>query len=421
MAEQLDIFSENAQASMGADGRWKRYPAYKDSGIEWLGEIPEHWEVKRLRHAMRCLDGRRIPLNSQQRTDMQGQFPYWGANGIVDHLNEWLFDEPLVLLGEDGAPFFERLKDVAFFVSGKIWVNNHIHVLRPADTVEPHYLTHMLNITSYRPFIDGTTRDKLTQEKMNDIPVLAPPVPEQGAIADFLDRETARIDALIEKKERQVELLQEKRTALISQAVTKGLDPTVPMKDPGIEWLGGIPEHWDVMRLKNVLWLQRGHDLPSTDFGGGDYPVCGSNGCIGYHDRFTTKGPGVTVGRSGSIGEVNYVRPDYWAHNTALYVKEFRRTEPRYAFYLLETLDVKHLGEGTAVGTLNRNHVHRLRVAIPDAAEQRTIAAFLDRETARVDALAEKLEKSIATLREYRTALISAAVTGKIDVREEVT
>ena len=246
------------------------------------------------------------------------------------------------------------------------------------------------------------------------------PVDEQLAIAAFLDRETARIDTLIQKKWRQIELLQEKRATLISHAVTKGLDPNAKMRDSGIEWLGEVPEHWEVIRFKYVLWLQRGHDLPIAQFSEGEYPVCGSNGCIGYHNQFTTKGPGITIGRSGSVGEVNYVDKDFWAHNTALYVKEFRRSIPRYAFYLLKTLDVQYLSEGTAVGTLNRNYIHNLSIAIPVLEEQHDIAAFLNRETVRIDALMKKVDGSITKLREYRAAFISAAVTGKIDVREAV-
>ena len=202
----------------------RAYPIYKSSGIEWLGEIPAHWEIKRLRHVMRCLDGRRIPLNAQQRGEMQGEYPYWGANGIVDHLNDWLFDEPLVLLGEDGAPLFEASKDVAFFVTGKMWINNHIHVLRPASTIDPVYFTHSLNLTDYAAFIEGTTRDKLTQDKMKDIPVLSPPFPEQRAIAAFLDHQTARLDGLAAKIRDSITMLREYRTALISAAVTGKID-----------------------------------------------------------------------------------------------------------------------------------------------------------------------------------------------------
>jgi len=225
------------------------YPRYKDSGIEWLGQIPAHWDLRPLKRVTECLDGQRVPVNAEERARMQGQFPYWGANGVLDHVDSWLFDEPLVLLGEDGAPFFERHKPVAFFVQGKIWVNNHAHVLRPRAGVVPEFLAHVLNTVDYRAFIGGATRDKLTQEYMRAIPVQWPSPAEQQAIADFLDRETAKIDALVEKKEQLIELLQEKRTALITHAVTKGLDPDVPMKDSGIEWLGQIPAHWDVPPL----------------------------------------------------------------------------------------------------------------------------------------------------------------------------
>jgi len=176
-----------------------------------------------------------------------------------------------------------------------------------------------------------------------------------------------------------------------------------------------VPEGWETIRFKFVLWLQRGHDLPVTEIIEGEYPVCGSNGCIGYHNLFTTKGPGVTVGRSGSVGEVNYIEKDYWAHNTTLYVKEFRKTIPRYAFYLLKTLDVKYLSEGTAVGTLNRNYIHDLSIIVPVITEQRTIAAFLDRKTSKIDSLTAKKGRFIDLLEEKRTALISHAVTKGLD------
>ncbi len=196
----------------------------KDSGVEWLGEIPAHWEVKKLAWLTQCLDGSRVPLNSEERGTMQGDYPYWGATSIVDHVDRWLFDEELVLLGEDGAPFFDRTKSVAFRVSGKIWVNNHAHVLRPQRDISAAFLAQALNCVDYRAFIDGTTRDKLTQGDMDSISVQCPPLPEQRAIAAFLDRETARIDALISKVRNAIELLKELRTALISAAVTGRID-----------------------------------------------------------------------------------------------------------------------------------------------------------------------------------------------------
>ena len=193
--------------------RFRRYPAYRDSGLEWLGKIPKDWEVKRLSWLTKCLDGKRVPLNAEERGRMQGNYPYWGANSIVDYVDKWLFDEELVLLGEDGAPFFDRSRPVAFRVKGKIWVNNHAHVLLPHSPVDAKFLAHALNCIDYRAFIGGSTRDKLTQSDMAAIPIQCPVVKEQRAIVAFLDRETAKIDGLVQRKERLIELLQEKRAS----------------------------------------------------------------------------------------------------------------------------------------------------------------------------------------------------------------
>ena len=198
-------------------------PRLKPSGVEWLGDVPEHWEVRRLSSVIQCLDGRRIPLNSEERADRQGEYPYWGANGVLDHLDRWLFDEPLVLLGEDGAPFFASNKRVAFSVSGRLWVNNHAHVLRPTG-IHQEFLSHLLNVTDYAAFIDGSTRDKLTQGDMRDIPVLLPPTEEQAAIVRHIRTETAGLEELTAKVEQATERLHEHRTALITAAVTGKID-----------------------------------------------------------------------------------------------------------------------------------------------------------------------------------------------------
>jgi type I restriction enzyme S subunit len=196
----------------------------KPSGIEWLGDVPAHWEVKPLRHVCYCLDGKRIPLNGTQRAEKRGAIPYWGANSIVDHVDEALFDEDLVFLGEDGAPFFDKTKPVAFFSTGKVWPNNHVHVLRPVVTHTGKFIAYALNITDYANFIDGSTRDKLTQGAMKEIPIPFPPLAEQIAIAEFLDSELARYETLTAEAQRAIDLLQERRTALISAAVTGQID-----------------------------------------------------------------------------------------------------------------------------------------------------------------------------------------------------
>jgi type I restriction enzyme, S subunit len=186
-------------------------------------------------------------------------------------------------------------------------------------------------------------------------------------------------------------------------------------QDSGIEWLGEIPAHWDCKRAKYVFLLQRGYDLSRDVMEAGDYPVCASNGIIGYHAFWNVKAPSITVGRSGSVGEINYIESDFWAHNTALFVKYFFNSFQRFIFYLLMTLDVKSLSFGTAVGSLNRNHIHRLFLGVPPLEEQKTIARFLDYKTAQIDALIAKKESLLKKLAEKRSALISQAVTKGLD------
>jgi type I restriction enzyme S subunit len=228
----------------------KRYESYKDSGVEWIGEIPSHWEIIKTYLITTNLDGKRVPLNSEERGDIGGDVPYWGSNGVVDYINQYLFDEELVLVGEDGSPFFDRYKPVSFHVYGKVWINNHIHVLKTKQSVLPKYLTHSFNNVEYREYITGSTRDKLTQSDLNRIVHTLPPLPEQEQIVSFLDEKTSKIDDLIKKKEQKIEFLKEYRTSLINRVITKGLNPDVPMKDSGVEWIGQIPSHWEVGRFK---------------------------------------------------------------------------------------------------------------------------------------------------------------------------
>jgi type I restriction enzyme S subunit len=257
----------------------------------------------------------------------------------------------------------------------------------------------------------------LNAEELGETIVAVPPLPEQCAIAAFLDRETTRLDALIAKHERLIERLQEKRTALISHAVTKGLDPSAPMKDSGVPWLGQIPAHWEIKLLGTVARLQRGHDLTVQERQPGEVPVISSSGMSGFHDVAVAKGPGVVTGRYGTIGEIYYIEQDYWPMNTTLYVCDFKGNYPRYIYYLLMILPFDAYSGKSAVPGVDRKDLHMLSVVQPPESEQIAVAAFLDHETAKLDALIGKVRESIEKLREYRAALISAAVTGKIDVR----
>ena len=199
-------------------------PSTRRTDVPWLPRVPARWKVEKLGWHTDCLDGRRIPLNAEERAPMRGDYPYWGANSIVDYVDKWLFDEDLVLLGEDGAPFFDRTRPVAFHVRGRIWVNNHAHVLRARESLDPGFLAHVLNCVEYRTFIDGSTRDKLTQGDMNRIPIQIPPLAEQMQIRSSLDEGNSRIDSVLTRIGEGIERLNELRASLISAAVTGKID-----------------------------------------------------------------------------------------------------------------------------------------------------------------------------------------------------
>ncbi len=427
--------------------RWRTYPAYKDSGVPWLGQIPAHWGMEPLKYVAHCLDGQRIPLNSEERAVMQGDYPYWGANCIVDHVDKWLFDEDLVLLGEDGAPFFDRTKDVAFFVRGRIWVNNHAHVLRAKSNMNPRFLAYVLNVVEYRAFIAGSTRDKLTQAQMNTIPIQQPSLPEQRAIAAFLDRETAHIDALLAKKERLQQLLAEKRTTLISHAVTRGLDASAPLKESGVPWLGKIPVGWTTLPIKRLA--SRGYktftdgdwiEAPYITRGGVRLIQTGNIGTGSYKEqgfRFISEetfrlfrctevmGGDILICRLAEpVGRAclaPYLGVQMITSVDVCILKPASEYEARYIVYVLSSqayLDwMQAICRGSTRDRVSRSMLGDIALSIPPLPEQRAIADFLDRETAKLDALAAKVGEGMERLREYRAALIAAAVTGKVDVR----
>ncbi|MGB2610133.1 MAG: restriction endonuclease subunit S [Isosphaeraceae bacterium] len=278
----------------------------------------------------------------------------------------------------------------------------------------PHYLCYMLHsladlflLNSAKSAVPGVDRNDL-----HAITVAVPPVQEQNEIAAILDRETAKIDALVAKEQRLIELLQEQRTALISHAVTKGLNG---LGDSAKRYT----EMWTETRLGRAIKLQRGFDITGAADGMGDIPVISSGGFSGQCSIPIVRGPGVIVGRKGTLGTVHFCEGDFWPHDITLWVREFGGNHPRFVYYFLLHMRLESYDVGAANPTLNRNHVHPLIVRWPDVESQRRIAEYLDRASGTVDPLIAKVNETISRLREYRTALISAAVTGKIDVRGE--
>jgi len=434
----------------GARRRFKSYPDYRDTGVEWLGEIPAHWEVKRLKYV--------APARISKLDVKPDDAVYVGLEHVESWTGRLLLDnqpetvDSVVGSFRAGDVLFGKLRPYLAKVARPDFdgvCTSVILPLRPVAECSQSYLMYEMLNAPYIRWLDsltyGTKMPRVSPDQVASSFVSVPPLPEQRAIAAFLDRETARIDALVAKKERLIELLQEQRTAVITRAVTKGLDPTIPMKDSGVEWLGGIPAHWGVKRLKEVVpAITVGIVVtPSKYYVDEGVPCLRSlnitTGAIRMTDIVYISAPAnelhrkskifagdVLVVRTGKAGAAVVVPAELDGANCIdlLIIRRSKQTDSGFLYHFVNSPATSGQVEAYSVGAIQEHYntgtLAELRLPGMPVSEQRAIAAFLDRETARIDALVAKVREAIARLKQLRTALISAAVTGKIDVREEV-
>jgi type I restriction enzyme S subunit len=397
----------------------------KDGRIHWLTDLPAAWDIvpskwlfteskERARE-----DDQQLSATQAYGVIPQREFEEREGRRVV-HVFKHLDKRKHVAL-EDFVISMRSFQGGLEIARAEGCIRSSYVVLKPTRNVHPPFYAHLFKSRAYIQALQATSnfiRDGQDLNFGNFAAVNLPrvPLPTQRAIADFLDRKTAAIDAVIEKKERLIALLAEKRAALIHQAVTKGLDPDVPMKDSGVPWIGEIPAHWEVKPLKFACVLQRGFDLPSQDRREGDIPIVAGGGISGWHDTPVISPPCVVTGRYGTVGEVHLIKRPCWPLNTSLYVKEFWGNSPEYIRHLLSAAPMKMYSGKSAVPGVDRNDLHIIPVAMPDRSEQEMLVLELRTRLARADALRSTVAKQIDKLREYRQALITAAVTGQLNI-----
>lgn len=438
-----------------------RYPKYKDSGVEWLGEVPEHWEPRRLKSLIK--EPLKYGANESAELDDRTQPRFIRITDINDAGG--LRDETFKSLpAEVAADYLLREGDVLFARSGATVGKSFIYSdewgpacfagylicarLQKSQCM-PRWLYYFCQTSCYWGYVLGSqiqaTIQNVSAEKYANLYLPIPPLTEQSAIAAFLDRETGKIDALVEEQRRLIELLKEKRQAVISHAVTKGLNPDVPMKPSGIDWLGDVPEHWEVFPLKRELvfltsgsrgwagnyadegdlFLRIGNltrDSLRLDFSDVQR-VSVPMGIEGLRTRVS--GGDVLFSVTAFLGAVAIVpdnlEPAYVSQHVALARLSRSRLEPRWVGYVTLSVAGRTWFDQQAYGgtkiQLSLDDVKNLLLLAPPIAEQLLIIEYLDEELERFDALTAEAERAIELLQERRTALISAAVTGKIDVR----
>lgn len=402
-----------------------RYPEYKDSGVEWLGEVPGHWEVKRL--------GYYFTERREKVSDKDFEPLSVTKNGILPQLET-------AAKTDDGdnrkkvctGDFVINSRSDRKGSSGMSLLDGSVSlintVIQPQKEMGIEFAHHLLRSIpfqeEYYRYGKGIVADlwSTNYSEMKNINLSVPPVTEQQTIAAFLDRETGKIDSLIAEQQRLVELLAEKRQAVISHAVTKGLSPSAPMKDSGIEWLGEVPAHWEVKRLKFLCDVQTGDKDAVNAVDDGDYPFFVRSQTVEKINSFTFDCEAVlTAGDGVGVGKVyHYVNGKFDFHQRVYMMNNFRCVTGKFFFrYLAATFHKVALGGGakSTVDSLRMPLFMNFEITVPPVDEQSKIIAFVDNETTKFDTLTAEANRAIALLQERRSALISAAVTGKVDVR----
>ena len=440
----------------------KKYDNYKDSGIEWLGEIPENWEMWKISHAFKRIGSGTTPESGN---------PLYHENGTINWLNTGDLNDGILnsCNKKVTAKALEDFSSLKIFPAGSLVMamygatigktsiinfdtttNQACCVFCKGEIIDVKFLQywfignkeHIINLAI------GGGQPNISQNILKDVRVSCPNFNEQTAIANYLDHKTAQIDTLIAKKEQFISLLQEERTAIINQAVTKGLDPKVKMKDSGIEWLGEIPEHWEVAKFNLYVSIRHGHQFMNHDFtddgvkvvkitqlhkdGYLDLSKCSyvSSEQLENYQSILIKEKdilmcltGGTIGKIIRVGEVNEpllqnYRVGHFSSGKASKISD------DFIFWLMSSESIVsqiffQMRE-TGQPNIGMDDFGRMRITIPPLMEQEKIVKHIVNKTVEISEILIKSKQEIELLKEYKTALISEVVTGKVDVRDVI-
>lgn len=437
------------------------YEEYKDSGVDWLKQIPAHWDVVPLRYYCNIPKGQVDPRTE----DYRGRVLV-APNHVEQDTGRIRELETAHEQGassgkypvEPGDLIYSKIRpelNKVCLAKGEWLCSADMYPIKIRKGYDAHYLKYLMLSQAFKHLmVNDSMRvamPKVNRDTLNAARILHPPFDEQRAIAAFLDRETERIDALIEKKEQLIDLLEEKRTTLISRVVTKGLDADVEMQDSGVEWLGEIPAGWDLIKLRWLTenieqgWSPNADDreaakdewgvitlsaVKNGDFYPEEHKALPSD--TDPKPKYEIKPGDFLLTRANTpelVGDACLVRDtrDKLMMSDLVYRLRLRNelVDGQHLMYWMISRNGRHQVERSARGSsksmvkISQGHIKSWIAALPPLGEQRRIVDHLDKQTAQIDTLIETIQKGIDRLKEYRTALISAAVTGQIDVREK--
>lgn len=401
-----------------------RYDKYKDSGIAWIGEIPEHWEVKKGKNLFKK-EERPVRDNDEIVTCFRDGEVTLRSNRRIDG-----FTNAMKEVGYQGVRRGDLVIHNMDAFAGAIGVSDSdgkstpvYSVCTPKNNVEAnvYYYAYLLRSYALGGVIQSLAkgiRERSTDfryKEFGDLYYQQPPIEEQQSIASYLDQKCGEIDKLITLQEEMITKLQSYKQSVITEAVTKGLDKNVPLKDSGIEWIGEIPEHWSVVKIKYLAKIKSGDSISSNEImQEGIYEVYGGNGLMGFCNKKNVDGVNIIIGRVGALcGNVRLISESKFITDNALILNCFDNALYSYMYIMLKAANLNNLNTSNAQPLITSSKVLNVSLPIPSLSEQQSIANYLDQKCSEIDELISIKQQKIEKLKDYKKSLIFECVTGK--------
>lgn len=404
----------------------KQYDSYKDSGVEWIGKVPSHWEILPFKRAITINNG----CDYKHVQVEEDGYPVIGSGGQFAWASQYMYDGEVVLLGRKGTI------DKPLYYKGKFWTVDTMFYGIPKKNANCKYLLYQAKNIPFERYATATALPSMTQTDLNNNAICMPPLKEQAAIANYLDKKCSEIDNVISAQQKRIALLQELKQSVITHAVTKGLDPNVEMKESGVEWIGEVPKHWDVMKTslafqgigsgttpstskkefydeEGKYWLQTG-DLNDGVILGTSKKVSDIATKV-CNLKFYPKDSVVIAMYGATIGKVGILGIKTATNQACCVLPANNHMVAKYSFY--EFLACKPALLVSAIGggqpNISQDTIRKQKIAVPPVEEQKMIADYLGKKCVSIDSSISKAQHQVDLLQEYKQSLITEVVTGK--------
>lgn len=403
---------------MDISANMKRYPKYKDSGVPWIESIPQTWKTRKLKHIFsekKITHNTDLPCGSisfGKVVEKPDEKIPKSTKSSYQVLNRGEFLVNPLNLNYDVKSLRIALSELDVVVSSG-------YIVLRSKNQHKAYLNYMLHRydVAHMKLLGSGVRQTISFNHIADSLLPLPTLPEQIAIASFLDDKVGKIDETIAQKEQLIQLLGERKQIIIQNAVTKGLNPNAPMKDSGIEWIGEIPEHWEVKKLKHSSKIRSGESIINTQLSDeGKFETYGGNGLMGYSNKWNHAEPAIIVGRVGAYcGNIRYSDQRRWISDNALILTS-NLMEYEYLALLLKASTLNNLNESNAQPLITGTKVLNHSLPVPPQIERKLISKKIRSTSTKITQAIHQAQQSIKTLKEYKATLINSAVTGKIKI-----